>query len=432
MNRYDPLRAPDPKEWLALDEEERIELVEDYYRRARVNLPNTTAHAVAHAIVENQAALGDELTVQRTLGRLMAEGLDRHDALHAIAMVLVGLLNDTLRDPNAESFPNEQYSAELEQLTADGWRRSLEEDDEEATEEMRILDDLAAGVDSLPVEAIEAARARRPSIVTTFLEVIDAYLAAEPRPPVQQALFFMFHMFGEWREKSAYRPLTRLLRLRPDELEIILGDAKTETSHRVMAEVFDGDPEPLYQVILDPHVDKYVRASMCETVAMITLRGELPRAEAERFLRACYSDLEPKSECYVWDGWQCAVALLGLIELKTLVRQAFERGYISPDNLGFEDFEEDLQRAIASPTAPWMIEDHYAPFGDTIEELSDWAAFSPESGVKRDIDPGSRGSYWSPGIPAVNPFKGVGRNDPCPCGSGKKFKKCCLNKDEAA
>ena len=22
-------------------------------------------------------------------------------------------------------------------------------------------------------------------------------------------------------------------------------------------------------------------------------------------------------------------------------------------------------------------------------------------------------------------FQGVSRNDPCPCGSGKKFKKCC-------
>ena len=22
----------------------------------------------------------------------------------------------------------------------------------------------------------------------------------------------------------------------------------------------------------------------------------------------------------------------------------------------------------------------------------------------------------------------IGRNDPCPCGSGKKFKKCCMNK----
>jgi len=24
----------------------------------------------------------------------------------------------------------------------------------------------------------------------------------------------------------------------------------------------------------------------------------------------------------------------------------------------------------------------------------------------------------------------VGRNDPCPCGSGKKYKKCCMPKDE--
>jgi preprotein translocase subunit SecA len=27
---------------------------------------------------------------------------------------------------------------------------------------------------------------------------------------------------------------------------------------------------------------------------------------------------------------------------------------------------------------------------------------------------------------ATNEFRHVGRNDPCPCGSGKKFKKCCL------
>jgi len=25
----------------------------------------------------------------------------------------------------------------------------------------------------------------------------------------------------------------------------------------------------------------------------------------------------------------------------------------------------------------------------------------------------------------------IGRNEPCPCGSGKKYKKCCLMKDEA-
>jgi uncharacterized protein YecA (UPF0149 family) len=23
----------------------------------------------------------------------------------------------------------------------------------------------------------------------------------------------------------------------------------------------------------------------------------------------------------------------------------------------------------------------------------------------------------------------IGRNDPCPCGSGKKYKKCCIHKE---
>ena len=33
----------------------------------------------------------------------------------------------------------------------------------------------------------------------------------------------------------------------------------------------------------------------------------------------------------------------------------------------------------------------------------------------------------SPGAEAVTVAKelGLGRNDPCPCGSGRKFKKCC-------
>ncbi len=28
--------------------------------------------------------------------------------------------------------------------------------------------------------------------------------------------------------------------------------------------------------------------------------------------------------------------------------------------------------------------------------------------------------------------KTTGRNEPCPCGSGRKYKQCCLEKDEAA
>ncbi len=28
-------------------------------------------------------------------------------------------------------------------------------------------------------------------------------------------------------------------------------------------------------------------------------------------------------------------------------------------------------------------------------------------------------------MPIVNEYKKIGRNDPCPCGSEKKYKKCC-------
>ena len=343
-------------------------------------------------------------------------------------------LTDTLRDENADKFSNERYAAELDRLTAEAWRQSAEESTAEDIDEpsmdesevFRILDELAAS-DGLPVEAIRAADAHRADMAPLFIELIEQYLAGETPHSLSNALFFIFHMLGSWSEKSAYRPLARLLRRPADEIDSIFGGATTETPHRVMAAVFDGDPKPLYDVILKPEADEFIRSRMCEVVAMLALRDEIPRAEAERFLRAGYSDIKPQDECFVWQGWQSAIAALGLVELKPLVEQAFKRGYISPSWLRFENFEEDLQRAIEHPAAPWQYEDHYTLFGDTVEELSTWSAFNPKDESDSDRSSLGRDEQWSPSVPAVNPFKGVGRNDPCPCGSGKKFKKCCLN-----
>jgi len=121
---YDPLVAPDPDEWLALEEEERIAFVVDFHRRARIRLPDAKTHATAHAIVESQIAEGDALPVRRTLARLMDEGLDRHDAVHAVDMTLICHMNDLLKADHVEGDPNVAYFAELERLTAERWRRS--------------------------------------------------------------------------------------------------------------------------------------------------------------------------------------------------------------------------------------------------------------------------------------------------------------------
>ena len=33
------------------------------------------------------------------------------------------------------------------------------------------------------------------------------------------------------------------------------------------------------------------------------------------------------------------------------------------------------------------------------------------------------------GTVTLQPGEKTGRNEPCPCGSGRKFKKCCLNRE---
>jgi hypothetical protein len=75
MQRYNPLVSPDPEEWLALGEQERIDLARDYHRKARIRLPNAEVHATVHAIVETQIALGNETPARRTAQRLMDAGL---------------------------------------------------------------------------------------------------------------------------------------------------------------------------------------------------------------------------------------------------------------------------------------------------------------------------------------------------------------------
>lgn len=286
---------------------------------------------------------------------------------------------------------------------------------------VRVIEELG-DAERLPVAAIRTARANRETMVPAFLRTLDDFLSLEG-PANPDALFFIFHLLGEWREKSAYWPLAVLLRLPPDVLDGILGDAITVTSHRVMAAVFDGDPEPLYEIIRDPEADEFVRAKMLQTVAMLTRRGELPRDATAAFLRDCFSQLEPQKDCHVWSGWLDAVAWLGLTELKPVAQQAFLRGSIDSEWLEFRDFEEDLQYSVDHPEAePLNPDGDLTLFGDTIDELSQWHAFKPNT-QSRDTP------KWGPdsvGMPVRDPLRGVGRNDPCPCGSGKKFKKCCL------
>jgi len=123
MQKYNSLRAPNPDEWLALDEGERLELVREHHEELGTDLPSPDAHAVFHTIIENQIAAGEELPVKSTLDRLISEGLDRHEAIHAIASVLAGHIHDIMQNPAANKGQTEhtEYFQALKQLTAQSW-----------------------------------------------------------------------------------------------------------------------------------------------------------------------------------------------------------------------------------------------------------------------------------------------------------------------
>ena len=163
---------------------------------------------------------------------------------------------------------------------------------------------------------------------------------------------------------------------------------------------------------------------------MLALRGDLDRSEAERFLRDAFFDLVPQACCYVWQGWQSAIAMLGQSNLVPLVRKAFDQGFIDESWLGFDDFQQDLKNAIEHPDEFSNSNDGpYTLFGDAIDEFSTWYGFSDqyeEDRARRKRQADAERELAVQSQPYANPFKGVGRNDPCPCGSGKKFKKCCL------
>ena len=131
MMRYDPEQPPNPEDWLALDESERIRLVERYHRQAGVKPPGERVHAMFHAVVENQLALANPAAAPRALQRLQQEGLTRHEALHAIGAVLARHVGNVRQSGGEAGDARGRYEADLEGLSADLWRQrfaGVEED----------------------------------------------------------------------------------------------------------------------------------------------------------------------------------------------------------------------------------------------------------------------------------------------------------------
>lgn len=282
--------------------------------------------------------------------------------------------------------------------------------------------------EGLPTEAMQWALDHWDLAAPRFIELLEKFpQGTDLSEEAATTLFFVIHLLGEKGERRAYEPLCRFL-LAGKESNRTLGDAITENLRGILINVSDGDPGPLTQVIESTSADEFARAMALEAMAYLAATERLPGFDMHRYLVKLVTSLQPQSQDYIWATWACAVAYLGYTDLIPLVEGLYREELIDPMWLGRDEFQALLDATRADPSG-WagLAKDHITPFGESIETLSQWYGFQTaeqKAAAEKALRLPSSGSM----LTAKNTRKKVGRNDPCPCGSGKKFKKCCLGK----
>ena len=120
MESYNVLKNPNPAIWLNLDEAVRLELIESYVEdfEKEIDSSKKYIHANVHLVVENQLALGEEPALN-AYSRLMRQGLNRHETIHAIGVVIFSDIYEALQKNDKK--PITSYKSRLRKLTAKKW-----------------------------------------------------------------------------------------------------------------------------------------------------------------------------------------------------------------------------------------------------------------------------------------------------------------------
>jgi hypothetical protein len=285
---------------------------------------------------------------------------------------------------------------------------------------------------------MRAALAQWDEIVPVFLHMLDAWIDGTDRSErAGNVLFIALHLMAEVRETRAFAPLCALAQ--DDEaLEEALGDATTVTLPGILIRTYDGSLSRLQTVIEDTGVDDFARSGALNALAWLTAAGQIPQETTAKYLRDLFTTLKSDGEGWVWVGWQDAISCLGFADMAGMVQKVFSRGWIHRSIMSFKHFEEDLrQRQRDTDPMAAFARQRVRPVEDSVAELSGWACFN-EAPPRPTLDaPGPASAiteladdpaWYVPSTPVINPYRNVGRNDLCPCGSGQKFKKCCLEK----
>lgn len=293
-----------------------------------------------------------------------------------------------------------------------------------------------------PVVALMLLLSRRQDVTERLLaeigeppEAITAKFEASPSERFGYFLHtFAVYAFAYWEEPKAFQPLVAYLGRDTYAAIAHLQDTVVEDLHTILARIYDGsDLGALKRIIEDDDAESYVREACLKSLHVMARLDKLPREDVVAY----YADVLEKLRGEHNSDWSDSIVLAAAEMQEPALRPAIDRwlaeGLVEPEVVGASEIDR-AYRELADVLDEQLLQAER--FEHLVDYLGDWAWFNsndpadfddPFEGMDDDFSNGEESRGDRPAQqPVVRISPKIGRNEPCPCGSGQKYKKCCL------
>jgi uncharacterized protein YchJ len=282
-----------------------------------------------------------------------------------------------------------------------------------------ILSRLERNEGHFPTSTVRDAIAHRDEIIPSLLDVLEA-VARDPESfagdPKRMIHVYAMYLLAQFRERRAYPLLVQIFST-PGELPMDLaGEVVTEDLGSILASVSDGDMSGMTSLVENEQANEFVRSAALKGLVTLVACGKVSRDVVMAYFQGLFRELDRKPS-YAWGSLASSCADLYPEEVVEDLRSAFEEGLIESLYMGWESIEDALR--AGREAAVLRLERRYPLIDDVEKQIGWWACFE-ENKRKWDL---AKVRFVPPQAPKARVK--VRRNEPCPCGSGKKFKRCC-------
>ena len=243
------------------------------------------------------------------------------------------------------------------------------------------------------------------------------------------------YLLAQFREKKTFPLVIQIAALPEKYVAPLLGGLITGDLHKIIASVYDGDLAAIQQLIEEPSLYEWCRGAALQSLLVLVKADMLDRRWVINYFKSLFSHPVFKEDYAATTNLVRTAYDLYPAELYDDIKLAFEQGRVDTFSLNMEDVDRILSLEEKAALEQCLTERYYGLIHDVLESMGNWFCFKKEEPSDRNSDEFqddepesmSRPRNHSPVLPYYRETPKVGRNAPCPCGSGKKYEKCCLH-----